>query len=192
MEDFSNRMINDNDLIAACRRKEMRARKELYESYAGTMLSLCARYVGDREVAKDILQDGFYKIFTKIDNYSGKGSFEGWMKRIFINTALEYLKKKRFLTFISKYEYEIEDTKISVFDELTADDLHKCISELPDGFRTIFNLYAVEGYSHVEIAKMLNIKEVTSRSQFLRARNILKEKIKHIVLQENAGIQKYI
>jgi RNA polymerase sigma-70 factor (ECF subfamily) len=82
-------MVEEIDLIAGCKRKEMRARKELYERYAGTMLSLCVRYVGDRDIAKDVLQDGFYKVFTKIDDYSGKGSFEGWLKRIFINTALE-------------------------------------------------------------------------------------------------------
>jgi RNA polymerase sigma-70 factor (ECF subfamily) len=101
-------------------------------------------------------------------------------------------KKKRFLPIINKYEDEIEDTEISEFEKLTADDLHKCISELPDGFRTVFNLYAVEGYSHNDIAKMLNIKEVTSRSQFMRARKILKEKIEQIISQENAGIQEHI
>ena len=170
-------MIEENDLIAGCQRNEMQARKELYERYAGTMLSLCVRYTGDRDVAKDILQDSFFKVFTKIGDYSGKGSFEGWMKRIFINTALKHLKNKRFLPIINKYEDEIEDTDLSAFEKLSADDLHNCIAELPDGFRTVFNLYAVEGYSHAEIAKMLNIKEVTSRTQFMRARKMLKEKI---------------
>src|SRR5215469_14370974 len=90
-------MFEEHDLIAGCKRGEMWARKELYERYAGTMLSLCARYIGNKDVARDVLQDGFLKVFTKIGDYSGTGSFEGWMKRIFINTALEELRKKRFL-----------------------------------------------------------------------------------------------
>ena len=176
-------MIEEHDLIAGCKRKEIRARKELYERYAGAMLSLCVRYIGDKDIARDVLQDGFFKVFTKIDDYSGTGSFEGWMKRIFINTALEELQKKRFLPIIGEYEDTIEDTGASVFDKLSTDDLHRCIAELPDGFRTVFNLYAVEGYSHAEIAKMLHIKEVTSRSQFMHARRILRKKVEQITTQ---------
>jgi len=174
-------MIEEHDLIAGCKRNEMWARKELYERYAGAMLSLCVRYVGNKDVARDVLQDGFYKVFTKMGDYSGTGSLEGWMKRIFINTALEELRKKRFLT-ISEYEENIEDTGVSAFEKLSADDLHRCIAELPDGFRTVFNLHAVEGYSHVEIAKMLNIEEVTSRTQFMRARRILQKTVEQITL----------
>ena len=172
-------MFEEHDLIAGCKREEMWARKELYERYASAMLSLCTRYTGDKDEARDLLQDGFYKIFTKIGDYSGTGSFEGWMKRIFITTALEQLRKKRLLPIISEYEESIEDNDTSVFDKLSADDLHRCVSELPDGFRTVFNLYAVEGYSHAEIAKMLQIKEVTSRSQFMRARQILQKNIQN-------------
>ena len=170
-------MFEEHDLIAGCKREEMEARKELYERYAGVMLSLCVRYIGDRDLARDVLQDGFYKVFTKIGDYSGTGSFEGWMKRIFINTALEQLQKKRFLPITGEYEENIEDADISVFEKLSANDLLRCIAELPDGFRTVFNLHAVEGYSHVEIAEMLHIKEVTSRSQYMRARKILQKKV---------------
>ena len=179
-------MFEEHDLIAGCKREEMWARKELYERYSGAMLSLCARYIGNKDVAKDVLQDGFYKVFTKIGDYSGKGSFEGWMKRIFINTALEQLQKKHFFPISDKHEESIEDTNISALEKLSADDLHRCISELPDGFRTVFNLYAVEGYSHTEISKILHIKEVTSRSQFMRARQILQKKVQQFILQENA------
>jgi RNA polymerase sigma-70 factor (ECF subfamily) len=174
-------MVEEHDLIAGCKRGEMWARKELYECYAGTMLSLCARYTGDRDTARDVLQDGFYKIFTKIGDYSGTGSFEGWMKRIFVTTALEQLRKKSFLPIVSEYEENIEGADISVYDKLSADDLHRCISELPEGFRTVFNLYAIEGYSHAEISKMLHIKEVTSRSQFMRARQILQKNIQQFI-----------
>lgn len=174
-------MFEEHDLIAGCKREEMWARKELYERFASAMLSLCVRYVGDKDMARDVLQDGFYKVFTNIGDYSGAGSFEGWLKRIFINTALEELRKKRFLPIIGEHEENIEDTGESAFEKLSADDLHRCIAELPDGFRTVFNLYAVEGYSHVEIAKMLQIKEVTSRSQFMRARQMLQKKVQEII-----------
>ena len=182
-------MFEEHELIAGCKHKEMWARKELYERYASAMLSLCARYIGDRDKARDVLQDGFYKVFTKIGEYSGKGSFEGWIKRIFINTALEELQKKRFLPIINEYEETIEDTGTSVFDKLSADDLHRCIVELPDGFRAVFNLYAVEGYSHAEISEMLHIKEVTLRSQYMRARQILQKKIQQIISQEDGRKQ---
>ena len=174
-------MLEEHDLIAGCKREEMWARKELYEQYASAMLSLCARYVVDRDLARDVLQDGFYKVLTKIgDYYPDKGSFEAWMKRIFINTALDQLQKKRFLPIISEYEESIEDPGASAFEKFSADDLHRCIAGLPAGSRTVFNLYAVEGYSHAEIAKMLQIKEVTSRSQFMRARQMLQKKVQEI------------
>lgn len=179
-------MFNEHIVIAGCKRKEMWARKELYEHYAGAMLSICVRYIGNEDYARDVLQDGFYKVFTKIDDYAGKGSFDGWLKRIFITTALETLRKKRFAPITLEYEEIIEDTEIPVFDKLSTDDLHRCIAELPDGFRTVFNLYAVEGYSHAEIAKMLKIKEVTSRTQFMRARQILQKNVQPFISQENA------
>jgi len=173
------RMFNEHNVIAGCKRREMWARKELYEHYAGSMLSICARYTGCRHSARDVLQDGFYKVFTKIDDYSGSGAFEGWLKRVFVTTALETLRKKRLAPIIiDEYEEIIEDTGILAFDKLSADDLHRSIAGLPDGFRTVFNLYAIEGYSHAEIAKMLKIKEATSRSQFMRARQILQEKVR--------------
>ena len=180
-------MFEEHDLIAGCKREELWARKELYERYAGAMLSLCARYVADRDIARDVLQDGFYKVFIKIGEYhSDKGPFEAWMKRVFINTALDQLQKKRFLPLISEYEESIEDTGASAFEKFSADDLHRCIAELPVGFRTVFNLYAVEGYSHTEIAKMLHIKETTSRSQYMRARRILQQNVQQLILRENA------
>ena len=175
-------MTEEQELIAGCKRKEMWARKELYERYAGAMLSLCARYTGDRDRARDVLQDGFFKILTKIDDYRGTGSFEGWIRRIFVTTALEALQKKRFVPMTDEYEEKIEDKSISVFEKLSLDDLHRCIAALPTGFRTVFNLYAVEGYSHAEIAKMLNIQEVTSRSQYMRARQILQKNVEQISL----------
>lgn len=174
----------EQELIAACKRKEMWAQKKLYEQYASTMMGICIRYVSDRETARDLLQDGFIKVFTKIDTYSGLGSFEGWLRKVFITTALEYLRSSK-LVFdnkdIEQYANTIENYDVTVIEKLSADDLMGCIAELPDGFRTVFNLYAIEGYSHAEIAGMLRIKEGTSRSQFARARQILQEKVQKLM-----------
>ena len=171
-------------LIAGCKHNKMWARKNLYERYAPTMMGVCIRYTGDRETARDVLQEGFIKLFTKIDTYSGTGSFEGWIRRVFITTALEYLQKVRSNRFFDEYDEKIEDRGTSALEKLSADELLACIAELPHGFRTIFNLYAVEGYSHSEIAKILKIKESTSRSQFARARQLLQKNIQSISMYD--------
>jgi RNA polymerase sigma-70 factor (ECF subfamily) len=171
---------NEQELIAACQDGKSWAQREIYEQHAPTMMSVCFRYVNDRETARDLLQDGFIKVFTKIDTYSGLGSFAGWMRRIFVTTALEYLRQNDALKQSESFDgksYLIEDTEVSALENISANDLLQCISELPDGYRTIFNLYAIEGYSHAEIAEMLNISEVTSRSQFMRARKQLQKAV---------------
>jgi RNA polymerase sigma-70 factor (ECF subfamily) len=145
--------------------------------------------VTDRETAKDILQDGFIKLYTKIDTYSGTGSFAGWTRRIFVTTALEYLRQHDALKQsapIEEYGNLIEDHDATVLDKLSADDLMDCVAKLPDGYRAVFNLYAIEGYSHNEIAGMLDISESTSRSQFMRARKILQKEVQNIIGQEHA------
>jgi RNA polymerase sigma-70 factor (ECF subfamily) len=171
------------DLVAGCRRKDTWARKKLYEQYAPAMLGICVRYVEEKETALDVLHEGFIKVFTKIDSYSGAGSFEGWMRKIFVTTALEYLRNIKASGGIVSLEqcYEIADNRdADIVEQLSAEEIVRCINELPIGFRTVFNLYAVEGYSHAEIARQLNIQEVSSRSQFARARQILKTKIQNL------------
>lgn len=146
------------------------------------MYSLCIRYVGDREVAKDILHDGFIVLFSKLETYKGEGSFEGWARRIFINTALMQMRKSDVL----KYSEELDvvtvkvDMAPSVIERLEAERLMKLICRMPVGFRTVFNMYAIEGYSHQEIAKELNITEGGSRSQLSRARLWLQERLQEI------------
>lgn len=169
--------MDEQLLIDGCMRGESWARKELYEQYAPAMMSVCMRYVGDRETARDLLQDGFVKIFTKIRSYSGSGAFGGWIRRIFVTTALEYLRSSEN-TRLSNY---------SVLDRLSADDLLACVAQLPPGYRTVFNLYAIEGYTHSEIAEMLHVQEATSRSQFIRARNALQKSVQSLIRHENAG-----
>ncbi|HET7733136.1 MAG TPA: sigma-70 family RNA polymerase sigma factor [Paludibacter sp.] len=173
-------MTDEQRLIAGCIDKKPWAQKQVYELYASAMLSLCVRYVTDRETARDILQDGFVKVFTKIDTFAGAGSFAGWIRRIFVTTALEYLRQNDALKqseSIDEYNYSIEDVDVSILDRISANDLMTCISKLPNGYRTVFNLYAIEGYSHAEIGSILNISENTSRSQFMRARKMLQKTV---------------
>jgi RNA polymerase sigma-70 factor (ECF subfamily) len=167
-------------IIAGCKKNESWARKRLYELYAPAMMGVCVRYTNDRETAKDILQDGFIKVFTKINSFSEEGSFDGWMFRVFATTALEFLRKNyTYMTTTETLNYDenIESFETSVIEQLSAEEIIKCISELPPGYKLVFNLHAIEGYSHLEIAKMLNIKEGSSRSQFLHARQLLQMKI---------------
>lgn len=182
--------MDEQLLIAGCKRGESWARKQLYEIHAPVMMSVCMRYVNNRETAKDLLQDGFIKIFTRIDSFSGTGSLGGWIRKIFVTTALEYLRQNKALKLnihIEDCNDGIEYINTSAIDRLSADELLDCISTLPDGFRTVFNLFAIEGYSHREIAEMLNIKESTSRSQFVRARKILQKNVESLIEHQNAG-----
>jgi RNA polymerase sigma-70 factor (ECF subfamily) len=178
----------EQSLVAGCKRNESWAQKKLYELYAPAMLGMCVRYTNNLEKAKDILHEGFIIIFTKINSFLEDGSLEGWMKRIFISKALEFLRNERIRqhTDIVDYEEKIETIEISAVEKLSADDILKCVSELPKGYRLVFNMYAVEGYSHAEIAKMLNIKEGTSRSQFAHARQLLQHKIQELYIHTDA------
>lgn len=180
--------MDEKELVAGCKRGEEWACKKIYEQHAPVMMGVCMRYVYDRETAKDILQEGFIKVFTKIDTYSEKGALGGWMRRIFATTALEYLRQKDALklsTSIDDHYDSFEYANASAVDLLSAEELMTCIGRLPQGYRTIFNLFAIEGYSHAEIAEMLNIKESTSRSQFLRGKKLLQEIVLSLTRQEN-------
>ena len=174
-------------LIAGCKKNESWARKKLYEFYAPAMLGVCVRYTNDYETAKDLLHEGFIKIFTKINSFSGEGALGAWIRRVFVTTALEFLRNDRSFqhTDIIYYEEKIEDVEISVLEQLSAEEILKCISELPQGYRLVFNMYAIEGYSHAEIAKMLNIKEGSSRSQFSHTRQLLQNKIQKLHIHKN-------
>ena len=181
--------MDEQLLIAGCKRGDAKARSKLYEMYAPSMLSVCMRYVSDRETARDLLQDGFIKVYTKIDSYSGIGAFGGRLRRVFVTTSLEYLRRNdtlRISNSIDEYDDVAGDAGISALEHISADELMACIADLPNGFRTVFNLFALEGYSHAEIAEMLNIKESTSRSQFIRARKMLQKNVESLIMHENA------
>lgn len=174
--------MKEEHLIEGCRKGERRAQKELYDVYSRKMMAVCLRYVSDRETARDLLQDGFVKIFTSMDMYAGSGSFEGWMRKIFVNCALEYLRKSDVLREAADLDHTAEpaNSESSPLSNLAAAELMALIQELPIGFRTVFNLFAIEGYSHKEIGEMLAITESTSRSQFTRARQLLQRRISEL------------
>jgi len=177
--------MEERQLIEGCVRGEPWARKALYELYASAMMSVCQRYVCNRETARDLLHDGFVKLFTKIHTYSGAGSFNGWIRKIFVTTALEHLRRKDVLECsadIEMPEFQNMESDISFFEHLTANDLFACVTKLPDGYRTIFNMHAIEGYSLLEIAKEFKISVNTVRTQYARARVELQKivKIKYI------------
>jgi RNA polymerase sigma factor (sigma-70 family) len=171
--------INEAKLIADCQRGDRIAQKQLYNLYAGKMMGVCLRYCKDREKAKDLLHDGFLKVYSHIDSFESKGSFEGWVRRIMINTALEYLRKQSD----EGYHLEIEEAfsltngDYSVLEKLQAEEIIEVIQQLPAVYRIVFNLYVIEGYSHKEIAKEMQLTESSSRVYLTRAKQLLQEKL---------------
>ncbi len=169
-----------NNIIKGCQRRDPNAQKELYEIFKGSMFGICLRYAGDYNDAQDILQDGFLKVFEKVHQFQFKGSFNGWIRKIMINTALERFRSKYQMINIDDNIKEVDRKESSdVSTELIVKELFKIVQELSPKYRMVFNLYAIEGYSHKEISKMLNISEGTSKSNLSRARVILQQKIKN-------------
>jgi len=172
--------MEESQLIEGCVRGESAARKKLYELYAPTMMSVCLRYVGCRETARDLMHDGFVKLYTKIHTYSGAGSFNGWIRRVFVTTALDYLRRNEALRHradIESLDYLEASQDTSAFERLSIQDLYDCIAKLPEIYKIVFNMHAIEGYSHVEIAKELEISDATSRSRYAKAREMLQKMV---------------
>lgn len=174
--------ISEEELSLQCQRGDMQARRTLYERYGGGLMAICLRYIGDRETAEDVLHDGFLRFFQSIKqfSYQGEGSLKAWLSRVMVNEALGYLRKKNvqlqqevLMTEIP----DVPDTDDSDLNDIPRSVLMKFISELPDGYRTVFNLYVFEEKSHKEIASLLGITEHTSSSQFYRAKSLLIKKI---------------
>jgi RNA polymerase sigma-70 factor (ECF subfamily) len=169
---------SENELLVACKRGERLAQRELYERYSRKMFAVCLRYVRQRMEAEDVLADSFMKVFTHIQNFKEEGSLEGWIRRIVVNECLGLLRKQRLMYVESNADdYTEVSSPTDHSTQMHADELMNMIQDLPTGYRTIFNLYAIEGYSHKEIADMLNINENTSKSQLSRARTLLQKKI---------------
>jgi len=175
-----NQNISDSDLIRGCMQSDRRMQEELYRRFSPRMYAVCLRYAGNAEEAEDILQEGFIKVFKKLDSFRNEGSFEGWIRRIFVNTAIEHFRRKKYLLPVTeKEENTIEGKYISVLDELGAKDIMALVQELSPGYRTVFNMYVVEGYTHKEIADQLGISEGTSKSQLSRAKVILQDMVRN-------------
>jgi len=165
-----------DQLIKKCKQKNAKAQEQLYRLYSSKLFSICLKYSNDHASAEDNLQDAFITIFDKIIQYKNKGSFEGWIKRVTINTALQKYRKQKVFDIINEEQLEEVDVEIND-EEVSLDYLLEIIQQLPHRYRLVFNLYVLDGYSHKEIAEMLDISVGTSKSNLARARNILKVKI---------------
>lgn len=173
-------MLSENEIIEGCARHDRRAQQMLYDRYSRLLFGVCMRYASDRAEAEDILQESFLKIYFSIKEYSGTGSFTGWMRKIVVNTAItHYHRNLKHKHYVEIEEYVSVETGVSSFEEdfFTSDELFKVLNELPPGYRMVFNLYAIEGYKHKEIAEMLGIDINTSKSQYSRAKAALREKL---------------
>lgn len=164
------------ELIIKCKNQDATAQEALYRKYSSTLFSICLKYSPNYAEAQDNLQDSFLTIFKRIEQFKGSGSFEGWIKRITVNTALQKYRKQRVFDITN--EDQIEDEDVVVEDNsIPLDFLLKIIQELPDRYRLVFTMYVLDGYTHREIAEMLGISDGTSKSNLARARNILRQKI---------------
>ncbi len=174
-----------NKLIKQCANNNRKAQKEIYQLFAGKLFSICLKYSKNKQEAQDNFQDGFITIFNKIGQFKFKGSFEGWIKRIMVNTVLLKYRSRRVLNIVTE---EIPDEVVVNIDddEVSLDFLLNLIRELPERYRLVFNMYVLDGYSHKEISKMLQIAEGTSKSNLARARVILKQKIENYQQQQQS------
>ena len=168
-------------LIKDCIKQKPRAQRELYNLFAPKMMAVCYRYAKDEANAEDILQEGFIKVFQKIGKYDDRGSFEGWIRRIMVNTAIDHIRKQKKQNMeVEINEVISEDLSEDALDRLEVEYLYEMIQQMPNGYRLVFNLYAIEGYSHKEIGKKLNITESTSRSQLAKARKALQSMVRQM------------
>lgn len=185
MEYTSNYNIPESDLIRACIAGNRAMQEELYRRFAPKMYAVCMRYANNADDAQDLLQEGFIKVYRNLEKFRAEGSFEGWVRRVFVNTSIEHFRRKNTLYSITeKEENVIEDSDITALDNLAEKDIIALVQELSPGYRTVFNMYVIEGYSHKEIGKILGISEGTSKSQLARAKAILQKKVQER-LEEN-------
>jgi RNA polymerase sigma factor (sigma-70 family) len=179
--------MTEEAILQGCLKNSAKAQKSLYEKFSGKMLAVCYRYAHNREDAEDMLQEGFIKVFSQIHTFKSQGAFEGWIRRIMIHTCINNLKKnkkfKESVDLIHANSLQIREDSIPSI--LQAKQVVECIRLLPIGYRTVLNLYAIEGFSHKEISSMLDIEESTSRSQYTRAKAMLEDiLIKKKILQK--------
>jgi len=170
--------LTEYEIINGCIKENATCQRLLFEQYAGKMMTVCLRYATDQMEAEDMLQDAFIRVFNFIHQFKFEGSFEGWVRRIVVNTALKYVQKKK-ISFAEINDHSEQSPRLEpyAYSNLGEGDIMKLIQQLPEGYRVVFNLNVMEGYSHEEIATMLNIQPGTSRSQLVKARKMLQNQI---------------
>jgi RNA polymerase sigma-70 factor (ECF subfamily) len=176
-------MMSDRQIIELCARHDRKAQQVLYDRYSRLLLGVCLRYASDKAEAEDILQESFLKIFFNIQDFTGSGSFIGWLRKVAVNTAItHYHKNLKYRYHVEIEEFKSIETGVISFEEdfYTSDELFMVLNELPAGYRMVFNLYAVEGYKHKEIAELLGIDTNTSKSQYSRAKAVLRDKLEKL------------
>lgn len=169
---YQDNVMTDEQIVQGCIKKDAIAQRHLYERFSRKMMGVCLRYFDSREEAEDVVQNGFISVFLNMDSFKGSGSLEGWIRKIMVNTALTEIRKNKKLKQnidLDSVEFMLPSSNY-MSESFAAKDLLKIIQTLPTGFRTVFNLYAIEGYSHKEIGEMLGISEGTSKSQYSRAK----------------------
>lgn len=176
---FLERKYTTDELIKNCLAGKRKAQETLYKQFAPKMLGVCLRYATDKMEAEDMLQNGFIKVFYHLDGYRGEGSFEGWIRRIMVHSSIEYYRRNHKMMQVIDLDEALDEPGVSplAIANLAAKDLLTLVQQLSPGYRIVFNLYAIEGYSHKEIAVIVGITEGASKSQLSRARNILKEQV---------------
>lgn len=172
----SNHIPSESDLIKGCIECDPQMQRILYERFSSMMYGVCLRYSDNTEDANDVLQEGFIKVYKNLAKFRSEGSFEGWVRRIFINTSIEHYRKKVKLYNVTEVqENKVEDADLGALDSLATKDIMNIINELSPGYKQVFNMHVIEGYSHKEIADMMGITEGTSKSQLARAKGVLKK-----------------
>jgi RNA polymerase sigma-70 factor (ECF subfamily) len=165
---------NQTSLIKKAIANNREAQQQLFEQHSRKMLGVCRQYVKDLHHAEDLLLQGFLKVFTNLHNFKNEGSFEGWIRRIMVNTCISYLRKKNLVDLFDEY-YVFNNAATESLENTSVEDIQKLIDRLPDGYKMVFNLFAIEGYKHSEIAVQLGVSESTSKSQLFKARKLLQE-----------------
>ena len=176
-------MMSDQQIIKGCAKHERKAQQLLYDRYSRFLLGICLRYAADKAEAEDILQESFLKIFFNIKDFSGTGSFIGWLRKVTVNTAItHYHKNLKYRYHVDIEEYVSVETGVTSFEEdfFTSEELYRVLNELPSGYRMVFNLYAIEGYKHKEIAEIMGIDTNTSKSQYSRAKAVIRDKLEKL------------
>lgn len=174
----------ERDIIAQAVDNNRHAQQKIYSKHAPKMLSICRQYVKDVQQAEDIMITAFMKVFTNLKAFEHKGSFEGWVRRIMVNECISFIRVQKKVSFLED-EFFVEDTFNNIESHFSVEDIQSLIDGLPDGYKMVFNLYAIEGFKHQEIAKMLGINEGTSKSQLSHARKMLKEQINKLKNYDN-------